>query len=263
MRLKTNTLRLVFGIFGGLFLLFIIAPLAHLLLSTSPSVLFETAKDKEVSSSISLSLTMAAVATIISGLLVIPFSWLMARSQFKLKHFLSGLIDLPMMIPHSAAGIALLGVVSRESSFGKMASAVGLDFIDRPAGIALAMAFVSVPYLYNASYNAFIGVSKRIEMAAVNLGASQWRVFFTISLPLAWRGILNGMVMMFARGMSEFGAVIIIAYNPFTTPVLIFDRFNAFGLKNSQSISALFIFISLIVFISLRLLSKPEEDARN
>jgi len=102
-----------------------------------------------------------------------------------------------------------------------------------------------------------------MELAAANLGAKPSKVFFSISLPLSRKGILNGMVMMFARGMSEFGAVIILAYNPFTTPVLIFDRFNAFGLRNAQAISSLFILISLTVFILLRILSKPEEDVRN
>ncbi|MBS4059012.1 MAG: ABC transporter permease [Bacteroidetes bacterium] len=260
---KNNSLNLFFAFLGGLFLLFLVAPLLNLMLAASPAKLFETASDPVVSKSIGLSLMMAAVATFFSAMLAVPFAWLMARSKFRLKHLVSGLIDLPMMIPHSAAGIALLGVVNRESAFGKLASGFGIDFIDQPAGIAVAMAFVSVPYLFNASYNAFANVPLRTEHAALNLGASPAKVFFKISLPLAWKGVLNGLIMMFARGMSEFGAVIIIAYNPFTTPVLIFDRFNAFGLKNAQGISALFILISLVVFIGLRLITKPSEDVRN
>ncbi|KAF0130755.1 MAG: molybdate/tungstate transport system permease protein [Bacteroidetes bacterium] len=252
-----------FMVAGALFLLFLAAPLGNLLLSTSIPRLFETLEDEQVNKSIVLSLSMAAVATLASALLIIPFAWLMVRQTSRWKHIISGLIDLPMMIPHSAAGIALLGVVNRESFVGKIASGFGLDFVDRPAGIAIAMAFVSVPYLYNAAYHAFSSVPRKMELAAANLGAKPSKVFFSISLPLSRKGILNGMVMMFARGMSEFGAVIILAYNPFTTPVLIFDRFNAFGLRNAQAISALFILISLTVFILLRILSKPEEDVRN
>lgn len=256
------SIQLIFSIAGGLFLLFLVAPLLNLLLVSSPQHLLETAMEPSVRQSIGLSLGMAAVATVLCALLVIPFSWLMARKQWKIKPLISGLIDLPMMIPHSAAGIALLGVISRDSLVGRLASNAGIDFVDRPAGIALAMAFVSVPYLFNAAHNAFASVPLRLELASLNLGANSWSTFFKISLPLAWRGILNGLVMMFARGMSEFGAVVIIAYNPFTTPVLIFDRFNAFGLSSAQSISALFIFICLIVFIGLRLLTKTTEDAR-
>lgn len=253
---------MIFSIAGGLFLLFLVAPLLNLMLVASPQRLLETALEPSVQHSIGLSLSMAALATVICAMLVVPFAWLMARKQWKIKPLISGLIDLPMMIPHSAAGIALLGVINRDSYAGKLASNIGIDFVDRPAGIALAMAFVSVPYLFNAAHNAFVSVPRRFELAAMNLGASSWSTFFKVSLPLAWRGILNGLIMMFARGMSEFGAVVIIAYNPFTTPVLIFDRFNAFGLGSAQSISALFIFICLIVFIGLRLLSKTAEDAR-
>lgn len=260
---RPKYLQLAITVAGGLFLLFIAAPLARLMLSTSADRLFATANDPEVSSSIGLSLGMAAIATLVTSFFAVPFAWLMARKEGRWKHFISGLIDLPMMIPHSAAGIALLGIVNRESIVGKAASAVGIDFIDRPAGIALAMAFVSVPYLYNAAYHAFASIPKRLELAAANLGAKPATVFYSISLPLAGRGILNGLVMMFARGMSEFGAVIMVAYNPFTTPVLIFDRFNAFGLRDAQAVSALFILISLVVFIVLRILSKPEEDVRN
>jgi molybdate/tungstate transport system permease protein len=261
--IKNNLAYTGFMVAGALFLVFLAAPLGNLLFSTSIPRLFETIKDEQVNRSIILSLSMAALATFGSTILVIPFAWLMVRKTTRWKHLISGLIDLPMMIPHSAAGIALLGVVNRESFVGKMASGFGLDFVDRPAGIAIAMAFVSVPYLYNAAYHAFSSVPRKIELAAANLGAKPSKVFYGISLPLARKGILNGMVMMFARGMSEFGAVIILAYNPFTTPVLIFDRFNAFGLRNAQAISALFILISLAVFILLRVLSKPEEDVRN
>lgn len=256
-------LRLVFSFLGGLFLLFVMAPLLNLLLAVSPERLWQAANDPIISSSIGMSLSMAAIATLIFAFLAVPFAWLYVRSNVPFKQFISALVDLPMMIPHSAAGIALLGVINRDSFFGGLASSIGIDFVDQPAGIAFAMAFVSVPYLFNASVTAFAAVPLKVEQAAQNLGASSWRVFYSVSLPLAWRGVLNGFVMMFARGMSEFGAVVIIAYNPLTTPVLIFDRFNAFGLKSAQNVAALFILISLLVFIGLRLLNKNEENVRN
>ncbi|KAB2868344.1 MAG: hypothetical protein F9K37_10480 [Bacteroidales bacterium] len=81
-------------------------------------------------------------------------------------------------------------------------------------------------------------------------------VFFTISLPLAWRSIVSGLVMMFARGMSEFGAVVIIAYHPMIAPVLIFERFGTFGLKYAQPAAILFIGVCLSVFIVIRFLSR-------
>jgi molybdate/tungstate transport system permease protein len=99
----------------------------------------------------------------------------------------------------------------------------------------------------------------RLEQAALNLGATPSQVFFTISLPLAWRSILSGLIMMFARGMSEFGAVVIIAYHPMTSSVMLWEWFGAYGLKYARPIAVLVILISLIFFILLRLLSKNDD----
>ena len=87
------------------------------------------------------------------------------------------------------------------------------------------------------------------------MGASRWHVFFTISLPLAWRGILSGMILMWARGISEFGAVVIIAYHPMTTPVMVFQRFNDYGLSYARSVAVLLILICVSLFFVFRLLN--------
>lgn len=241
---------------AALILLFIVAPLVGMFVSTSPSDLFTTAQDVEVQQSIKLTIWVSLTATVLFAVAAIPLAYLLARKEFPAKSIVSGIIDLPVVIPHSAAGIAILGFVSRDSVLGKMGSAVGLNFVGHPAGIAIAMAFVSLPFLINAARDGFSGVPVRLEKAALTLGASPARVFFTISLPLAWRSIVSGLILMFARGMSEFGAVIIVAYHPMITPVLIYERFGAFGLKYARPVSVLFILISLAVFIGLRLLAR-------
>jgi molybdate/tungstate transport system permease protein len=167
----------------------------------------------------------------------------------------SGIIDLPVVIPHTAAGIAILGVISRNTVLGKTAGAIGLDLVGNPVGISIAMAFVSVPFLLNAARDGFASVPVRLEKAALNLGASPVRVFFTISLPLAKRNIISGAIMMFARGMSEFGAVVIVAYHPMITPVMIYERFGAFGLKYAQPVAVIFVFVSLMFFVVLRMIT--------
>jgi molybdate/tungstate transport system permease protein len=199
------------------------------------------------------------LGTILFAVAAIPFSYILARKSFPLKRVVTGIIDLPVVIPHSAAGIAILGFVSRDSLLGKLGSTVGLNFVGHPAGITIAMAFVSIPYLINAARDGFAGVPQRLEKAALTLGASPTRVFFTVSLPLAWRNIVSGLILMFARGMSEFGAVIVVAYHPMITPVLIYERFSSFGLKYARPVSVLFIMISLTVFIILRWLAKERK----
>jgi molybdate/tungstate transport system permease protein len=257
---KILTLHHLFLLLGALVLLFILAPLLGIFLKTSPVSLFETAKETEVTDSIWLTIWTSMAGTLLFGITAIPLAYLLVRKNFPLKRLVLGIIDLPVVIPHSAAGIAILGFVSRDSVLGKMGSLIGLNFVGHPAGITLAMAFVSVPFLINAARDGFAGVPERLEKAALTLGASPARVFITISLPLAWRNIVSGMILMFARGMSEFGAVIMVAYHPMVTPILIFERFGSFGLKYARPVSVLFILISLTAFILLRSLAKERND---
>jgi molybdate/tungstate transport system permease protein len=246
-------------ILSSLVLLFILAPLAGMFLHTGGKEFLETIKDKEVHQSVWLTLWISFAATLIFAFAAVPFAWLLARKKFPFKNFIQGIIDLPIVLPHTAAGIALLGFISRDGFMGKTASMLGLNLVNHPSGIALAMAFVSLPFLINASRDGFASVPERLEKAALNLGASHTRVFFSISLPLAWRSITTGFVMMFARGMSEFGAVVIIAYHPMIAPVLIYERFTSYGLNYARPASVFFILIALFFLIALRLLSSRKK----
>lgn len=242
-------------ILSSLVLLFIIAPLAGMFFHTGGTQFLETVRDKEVQQSVWLTLWVSFAATLIFSFGAIPFAWSLARKKLPAKNLIQGIIDLPIVLPHTAAGIALLGFISRDGILGKAASLAGLNLVNHPAGIALAMAFVSLPFLINAARDGFEAVPERLEKAALNLGASHMKVFFTISFPLAWRSITTGFVMMFARGMSEFGAVVIIAYHPMTAPVLIYERFSSYGLNYARPASVFFILIALLFLIGLRLLS--------
>ena len=115
---KTESLSLVFAALGGLVLLFIIAPLVSMFVNCSFGELAETAKEAEVRNSIFLTLWTSMAATMICAVAAVPFAYLLARKVFPLKGLVTALIDLPIVIPHSAAGIALLGVLSRSAFFG-------------------------------------------------------------------------------------------------------------------------------------------------
>jgi molybdate/tungstate transport system permease protein len=248
-----TAIRLIFLFLSGVMLLFIIAPLLGLFFSTSVPDLFQTIRDREVYSSIGLSLGVSALFTVLAALFALPLAYIMARKEFRGKAMLQGLIDIPIVLPHSAAGIAVLGFISRDSALGRFADILGFNLVGSPFAIGVAMAFVSVPFLINAARDGFQAVPLRLEQAARSLGASPFKVFRQISLPLARPSVITGLVMMFARGMSEFGAVVIVAYHPMTTPVLIFDRFNSYGLDYARPVAVLFIIICILVFIALRL----------
>jgi len=261
LRTRADALSLVFVALGGIVLLFIVAPLASIFLNCSVPEIAEAARDNQVRNSIWLTLWTSMAATFIFAIAAIPFAYLLARKSFPLKGLVTAIIDLPVVIPHSAAGIALLGIVSRNSFLGAAAEKFGFRFVDSSAGIMVAMAFVSIPYLINSARDGFLAVPVRLEQAALNLGASPLRVFLTVSVPLAAKPILSGLVLMWARGMSEFGAVLIIAYHPMITPVLMYERLLAFGLEYARPVAAVFILVCLTFFIVLRLLVKEEKVA--
>lgn len=255
-------LGLFFLTLSGLVLLFIVAPIAGVFLKTEAGQYAEVVADPAVMGSIWLTLMSSFAATLLLGVAAIPLAYVLARKHFRGKGLVNGLVDLPIVIPHSAAGIALLGIVSRGSLLGKAAEATGISFVGGIPGIVLAMAFVSVPFVINAARDGFAAVPERLERAALNLGASPWRVFFTVSLPLAKKSVLTGLTMMWARGLSEFGAVVIIAYHPMVTPVLIWERFTSFGLHYARPVAAVFIFVCLTIFVLLRFLSKSAIKTR-
>ncbi len=248
---KFSLSEIIFVFLGGLVLLFILAPLVGLYVNSSVSDVVNVARDDAVTKSIWLTIWTSMLGTLILSVAAIPLSYLIARKNFPFKNLIKGIIKLPVVIPHSAAGIALLMVLSKSSILGSVVNKLGFDFIGSPFGIMVAMAYVSVPYLITSAIDGFLSVPEKLEIAAKNLGASDTKMFFTISLPLAWRHILSGLTFMWARGMSEFGAVVFIAYHPMITPVMIFERFGAFGLKYARPISVLFVSICLILFVSI------------
>lgn len=250
--LTMNPMKVVFLLLGTVILLFIFLPLFNMIVSSSPGALLQTLREGDVTAAILLSLYAAFLATVIGFTLGIPLAYLLARHDFPGKGVIEGLIDLPIVIPHSAAGIALLFIFGRRFLLGRGFHAVGVDFVGEIPGIVIAMLFVSIPFLVNSAKEGFKKVDVRLEKVARTLGASPWRTFFKISLPLARGSILSGTVMMWARGISEFGAVIILAYHPMVASVLVYDRFEAFGLDYAMPVAVLLILTSLAIFIALR-----------
>ena len=233
---------LVFVFLGSILVLFLTVPLVRLFLSVGFSSIFQTIQDKEVYDSIFLTLRSALYAVIFVCLTGIPLAYLIARYDFWGKSMFEAVLDIPVMVPHTAAGIALLIAFSNGY----------FDFIDTTTGIVSAMMFLSAPFLINGAKEGFKKVDVKYEHVARTLGANKFRVFFSIALPNARNDILNGALMMWSRGLGEFGAVVIIAYHPMVAPVLIYDRFNSFGLKYSAPVAASMILVSVGIFLTIR-----------
>jgi molybdate/tungstate transport system permease protein len=253
-KLISNRLALTFFLLGLLIFLFIIIPLAKMIFSSvsEAEILWQTILDSEVTGAIGLTLYAALLATLVGFLLGVPLAYLLARHDFPGKRLVEGLIDVPIVVPHTAAGIALLFVFGRRFFLGSAFETIGIEFVDSIAGIVIAMLFVSIPFLIDSAKEGFKKVDVRLEKVARTLGASPWQAFFRVSFPLAWRSIMAGNIMMWARGISEFGAVIILAYHPMIAPVLVYERFETYGLDYARPIAVLLILVSVLVFIVLR-----------
>lgn len=239
--------------------LFLTIPVLKLVTGTPLSILIDTLKEDEVYRAIITTLFCGMSATVFAVITGTPLAYILARYNFPMKSLLQGLIDLPLVIPHSSAGIALLLIFGRRFLAGKLFGKIGIDFVGTVWGIMIAMAFISAPFYINAVRDGIKAVDERMEKIARTLGASPVRTFFKITLPLTWRSIVTGSITMWARGISEFGAVIILAYHPMTAPVLVFDRFESFGLSYAKPIASLIVLISLIVFITIRVVAGDVE----
>jgi molybdate/tungstate transport system permease protein len=249
----------LFAIAAGVALMFLAGPLVKLVATSDPHGLAASFTDPAVLGAIGLSVVAATWATALGAIVGLPLGFLLARREFAGKPIVEGLIDLPIVIPHPIAGIALLFVFGRRFFVGRAFSIFGIHFAGAMPGIVIAMLFVSAPFLINAARDGFRAVDPRLEGVARTLGRGPWRVFFGVTVPLARGSLVSGAVMMWARALSEFGAVVVLAYYPMTAPVLIYDRFEGFGLNAAQPVAAVVVIVALVIFAALRWLNVREQ----
>jgi len=240
---------------GIIVLVFILLPLIQLMTAPEGHMLKETILDKDVLRSIWLSIYTAGSAAIICFVFGVPLAYLLARSDFKGKHLVESIIDLPIVIPHPVVGIAILGVVGENHPIGRMLYSLGIRMMGSVTGIITVLVFVALPFFINSAKDGFENVSPRLEHVSRSLGASMGSTFFRVTFPLAWRSILIGFVMSCARAVSEFGAVVVVAYHPMIAPVMIYERYEAYGLSYSQPLAFWLVAFCLILFLIIRTLT--------
>ncbi len=255
---RPTALRLALAATSALLMLFIVGPLVRLVLEAGPMSLGAALGDREVRSSILLTLVCATAATAFGALLGLPLAWALARRKFPGRRLVQGLVDLPVVVPHPVAGIALLLFLGRRSLIGGTLAGMGLEIVNHAGGIIAAMAFVSIPILVSGAREAFAGVDPRLERVARSLGDTPATAFRRVTLPLAGRGIVAAALLAWARAVSEFGAVVVLTYNPKVASVLIFDRFTTDGLVGALPAALALLLVALGVFLVVRLLQPKE-----
>jgi molybdate/tungstate transport system permease protein len=240
---------------GGLMLAFILLPIVRLAATSSASGLSDAASSSEITGAIALSLQDAAITAVIATVFGVPLGLVLARERFPGRALVQAIVDLPLAVPHTVAGIGLLFLLGRTGWIGAPAGRLGISFYGAQPGIVAAMLFVSAPFAVTSARVAFEAVDPRQLQVARSLGASPWHAFRRVTLPLALGGVLTGAALVFARSIAEFGAVVIIAYYPATAPVEIYRLFLQSGLTESAAAAVLLLAVALASFVVLRTLA--------
>jgi molybdate/tungstate transport system permease protein len=245
-------LRLCLGV-GLVALAVVLFPLFHLGIQDSLQTLWLTLQRPDVEEAVWLSVASSTVATIVIAVWGVPLAYALARVEFPGKRLVESLIDVPILVPQSVAGIALLVLLGPGSPLGSAVDqTLGLQVAGRFIGIVIAQIFVASPFLIKTALTTFEQVPEHLEMASRTLGASALRTFWRITLPLASRGLAVGMILAWSRAISEFGAIILFASSPVTAPVLVHTEFLRAGASESRPIATLLLIICLWIFVLLQ-----------
>lgn len=244
-------------------LLFLVLPLVALLVRTRLPALIEHLGNGQVLQAISLSLTTTALSTSATLLFGTPLAYLLARRHFRGRAMVDTLLDLPMVLPPSVAGIALLVAFGRRGLLGATLNEFGLSLAFTQMAVVLAQIFVAAPFYVKAAISGFAGVERDLEQAAAIDGANSWRIFRHITAPLAWPTLFGGAVMTWARALGEFGATIIFAGNfpgrTQTMPLAIYIGFEL-DLDVALTLSVILLATSFLVLFVVKRLSPARFD---
>ena len=199
-----------------------------------------------------LSLGTATVSTLILSIFGIPLAYALARFHFRFKFLLRLVVILPLVLPPLASGTMLLGVFGPYSFLGRT---MPLDYTQSVLGIIIAQTYVASPFIILPSQAAFEAIPERFETMARVLGKRKSEVFIRVSLPLAKTGILVGLLMAWIRSIGELGATLMMAYNPHTISIQIFEDNAIGGIRNSVAGIVWVVILSIIalgVFLYLK-----------
>jgi len=248
---------LVFLACGLILVFFVLFPVLILLLEEDTRNIINILKDDTIVSAIMMTAITASISTIILAIFCIPFTYALSRCHFFGKALLLSLIDIPIIIPQSAAGIVLLGVFGKNQVLGELLfNHFGIRFDGTMLGIIVAQIFVAMPFMVKSALIAFEAVPLNLEHSARTLGASPLSSFLRVALPLSARSIFIGSIITWARAAGEFGAVLFVAPYPETAPISIYNRFTSVGVVQAAPLVAVLVLFSILIFFIFQLVSR-------
>ena len=262
LRLKDETYSKWIFLLPSLFLLALfILPLFALFVRSLNKEFLSYALAEEALQALRLSLVTSTITAVSALVFGTPLAYILARWRFRLKTWIELVIDLPIVLPPSVAGLVLLIAFGRQGLFGSALGLFGISLPFTTAAVILAQTFVAAPLYVRAARIGFTSVDQQLEEAAHVEGANQWQLFKEVMFPLAGRALLGGAILTWTRALGEFGATILFAGNlegvTQTMPMAIYLGFER-NLGIALALSVVLILVSILLLMLTRRLEQPE-----
>jgi sulfate/thiosulfate transport system permease protein len=262
-RIKPRLLRLSWAwrITIGYLVVMLVLPISAMLVkasSQSPAQFWQIATSPIALSTYDVTFVTALAAAVINGFFGTLIAWVLVRYEFPGKQLIDSSIDLPFALPTAVAGLTLATVYSDNGWIGSLLAPFGIKLAFTRTGVAIAMVFISLPFVVRTVQPVLQEMDADIEEAAWCLGASPWETFQRVILPALWPAILTGVALGFSRAVGEYGSTVILASNtPFQdliAPVLIFQRLEQYDFAGATVIGVVLLLISLVSLLAINLL---------
>lgn len=237
---------------------FLIVPICALLKRASQSLFkdfFLIATQPVALSAYSVTFSMAFVASLFNGVLGFVLAWVLVRYNFPGKRLLDAAIDLPFAVPTSVAGLTLATVYSPQTLIGRTLAQQGIEVVYTRLGIAVAMIFVSLPFVVRSLQPVLQEMDEEIEEAAWSLGASPWRTFSRVLLPPLLPAFGTGITLGFSRAIGEYGSLVLVASNiplkDLIASVLIFQNLEQYEYTEATVVATVVLMISFLILVGV------------
>ncbi len=203
-----------------------------------------------------LSLRVAGVATLLALLVGVALAWVIARTELPGRDLLNALTSLPLVLPPTVLGYYLLVTLGQQGPLGRWLATQGVPLVFTWRGAVVAATVVALPLVVQSAQAALAGIDPDLEEVGRTLGRSEQAVFFTITLPLAWRGIFAGAVLAFARALGEFGATLMVAGNipghTQTMPIAIYDAVQGGNQAEANLLAGIVTVVAVVLLVVAR-----------
>jgi molybdate transport system permease protein len=248
----------------ALTLLFLGLPVVALFVDVTPADLLSSLGDSASLDALRLSLETSAIALALIVIVGTPAAWMLATREFRLKPVVVTVIELPLVLPPAAAGIALLAALGPHGVAGGLLDDAGITLVLTTAGVVVAMTFVASPFYIRQAQAAFEALDPQLLEAARTLGASEARRFARVAVPLARNGLLAGAALAWGRALGEFGATLMFAGSlrgvTQTAPLALYERF-ATDFPGAIALAVALLAVSAAVLLAVKLATRTEAHA--